>query len=113
MPVKRVLKYGLGLLAEECGEVVEVCASIQLECGKVVQLCGKAFRFGLDTPSKSRGGTARELLHEECGDILAAIDYAVERGILDPDKLEKRRTHKRKRLLNPKSKDGLGRRLAP
>lgn len=113
MPVKRHVTYGLGLLAEEGAELSEICAMIIYQCTRITKAAGKAFRFGLDTPSKSRGGTARELLHEEAGDVLAAIDYAVERGILDPDILEKRRKYKRKRLLNPRSKDGLGRRLAP
>ncbi len=91
--------YALGLLAEECGEVVQVV--------------GKCFRFGLDTPRGRTGPTARDLLHLELGDVLAAIDYAAARGVVDKAAIRKQRMAKRARLLDPKSRDARGRRLAP
>lgn len=93
-------EYAFALLGEEGGEVAQVT--------------GKATRFGIDTPRKSsEGRTARDLMHEEVGDVLAAADYAVARGVLDRKTLEKRRRMKLKRLLDPKSKDSQGNRFAP
>lgn len=99
--------YGLALLTEECGEVL--------------QLIGKAGRFGIDTPGVKdpltgvvdMGVTPRTKLVEECGDLIAAIDYLAGRGVLDPREIEQRRKYKLGKLLDPNSKDNLGRRLAP
>jgi NTP pyrophosphatase (non-canonical NTP hydrolase) len=106
--------YGTALLTEEIGEVIIVC-------GTILQLVGKAGRFGMDTPGVKdpltgiidMSVTPRTKLVEETGDLIAAIDYLCHRGILDIDAVYKRRSHKLKKLLDPDSKDNLGRRLAP
>ena len=97
--------YALGLLAEECGEVV--------------QLVGKALRFGIDTPGRLGADgrvtheTPRSLLLSEVGDLLAAIDFAVAHDLLDLLSIEQARTRKSRRLLNPAALDNLGQPLAP
>lgn len=99
--------YGLALLTEECGEVL--------------QLIGKAGRFGIDTPGikDSLTGvvdmavTPRIRLIEECGDLIAAIEYLARRGVIDSDALARCSGRKLDKILNPNSKDNLGRRLAP
>ena len=98
---KVIESYVLGLLTEECGEVSQVV--------------GKCIRFGIDTPSgpQLNAPSGRDTLHVECGDILAAIEYAIERGVLDREKLNNRKEEKLSRLLNPEALDNLGRRLAP
>lgn len=106
--------YGLSLLTEEVGEVLQVFANI-------LQLIGKAGRFGIDTPGVKdpltgvvdMNVTPRTKLVEECGDVIAAIDYLGGKGILDPRAIEQRRKYKLGKLLDPESKDNLGRRLAP
>lgn len=90
--------YGLGLLTEECGELLE--------------MVGKAGRFGVDTTADG-GATARERIQDEAGDVLAAVGYLVRRGVLDYGAVHRRRDAKLARLLDPAATDNLGRRLAP
>lgn len=90
--------YTLGLLTEECGEIS--------------QAAGKCIRFGIDTPGP-KSLTGREMLNLECGDILAAIEYGIQKGVLDKEKIQKYMVDKLEKLLNPNSVDNLGRRLAP
>lgn len=95
--------YARGLLGEEAGEIV--------------QMLGKAARFGIDTPGPDRapyfGATAREGLELECGDMLAAIDWAIEAGLIRRTVIDGQRARKLAKLLDPESRDNLGRRLAP
>lgn len=99
--------YALALLTEECGEVL--------------QLIGKAGRFGLDTPGVKdpRTGvvdmtmTPRTMLPKELGDVFAAVDYSVQRGVIDGSELAAAHVSKITKLLSPASRDNLGRRLAP
>jgi len=97
--------YCLGLLAEESGEVQ--------------QLVGKAFRFGLDTPGrlgadgKVTGETPRTLLHAEMEDLQAAILFAIHHGLVSGEAVAAACDAKLTRLLDPASRDNLGRRLAP
>ena len=95
---KGSVRYALGLLAEEAGEIAQVV--------------GKAFRFGLKAKRKDDQDIS-DLLHEEVGDILAAADYAVMTGLLDRNRLELRRAAKLARLLDPDSRTHTGARLAP
>jgi NTP pyrophosphatase (non-canonical NTP hydrolase) len=96
-------RYCLGLIAEECGEVI--------------QLVGKALRFGLDEPGNILapyyGATARELLHKELGDVMAAIMFATEQNMIDEERLLDSGEEKYIKLINPDSKDANGNRLAP
>jgi hypothetical protein len=74
--------YALALLVEECGEIL--------------QLLGKAERFGIDTPGVKgpltghvdMNVTSRVRLNIECGDILAAIDYAAAAGVIEKSALK-------------------------
>src|SRR5262245_60648670 len=94
-------RYALGLLSEECGEVV--------------QQAGKALRFGLDTEPAADwvNSTPRRRIELEAGDVLAAIEYATARGVLDPLKIDAQRAVKLATLMDAGSKDRRGRRLAP
>jgi hypothetical protein len=95
--------YGLGLIAEESGEIV--------------QLVGKALRFGVDARGPagppSHGSHVRELLPIEVGDILAAIRYLALTGLLDLVDAERCADAKLNKLLDPSSVLADGRRLAP
>lgn len=94
------IQYALGLLAEECGETV--------------QAIGKAWRFGLTTPV-AHGSTecAYDQIVMELGDVFAAVRYAAARGVVDLDRIEAHAEMKLTRLLDPASRDNLGRQLAP
>lgn len=107
-------RYGLALMSEEIGEVIQIF-------GNVLQVIGKAGRFGLDTPGAldpitghvDMTITPRGCLVKELGDIMAAVDYLAARGVVDGDAVLARRNDKLLRLLDPDSRDNLGRRLAP
>lgn len=95
--------YCLALIAEECGEAV--------------QLIGKALRFGIDTPGKLgapfNGQTARTNLAIELGDIRAAITFAAAHGLVDEAAVRTAEYAKIAKLMNPEARDNLGRQLAP
>ena len=91
------------------------------ENSEVNQLIGKAGRFGMDTPGVKdvltgdidMTKTPRDMLHKEIGDVFAAARYAHARNILDMEIIEEFALRKLTKLLDPESKDNLGRRLAP
>jgi NTP pyrophosphatase (non-canonical NTP hydrolase) len=75
-------------------------AVIGEECGEVMQMVGKTMRFGLDSysPVDPTKRTNHQLLHDEIGDILAGVEFATERGLLDRETLVNRMFAKRKKL---------------
>jgi len=95
--------YAQGLLTEEAGEIL--------------QALGKAARFGIDAPSPERApyfsATARQMLETECGDMLAAIEWATYAGLIRFSAVDGQRSRKLAKLFSPDSRDNLGRRLAP
>jgi len=95
-------KYALALISEEASEVAKEAS--------------KSIRFGLNSPSNSDDISAKKKLLNEIGDFLAAIQYALKRNIITDEDIEyinKVETEKLNKLLDPESKDNLGRRLAP
>lgn len=102
-----VEEYALDLITEEVGEVLQVI--------------GKAGRFGLDTPGVkdpltgvvNMELTPRIALNKESGDLLAAIHWASVRGVLDWTVVDATFHAKLRKLMDPKARDNLGRRLAP
>lgn len=76
--------------AEECAEIIQVCASI-------IQIKSKAVRFGLDDRHPGYP-SPREGLHFECGDLLAMIDILVANGVLNRREINKARRAKFQRL---------------
>lgn len=106
-PLTDVERYSFFLLIEEMGEAL--------------QAVGKAGRFGIDTPGikDPLSGkidyelTPRVALAKECGDILAAIDYTISKGVIDGETVTKSKNAKKRKLFDPLQRDNLGRRLAP
>jgi hypothetical protein len=93
-------EYARGLLCEEMGEALT--------------FVGSGIRFGGDTPGRGTGAkTPRQALARELGDVLAAVEYACRAGLVSRDEVTRGREAKIGKLLNPDSKDNLGRRLAP
>ena len=80
VPLPIEYQYELGLLSEECGEVV--------------QIAGKVWRFGWQSTAPKSKVTNHELLHSEVGDVLAAIEHSVQRGLLDQTVLDARKAEK-------------------
>ncbi len=95
-PEQLAHQYEIGVLSEECGEVV--------------QIIGKTLRHGYDSynPDDKSKRTNLDLIHDEIGDVLGATSFAVERGLLDVTKLENSRIDKlnKLRLIAPLISDG-------
>lgn len=96
--MNRAVRYALGLLVEEMGEA----------------LChiGRALRFGLDTAGQD-GISERDALAKEIGDVRAAADFAAYGGVFSAQITFEQRDTKLRKLMDPESKDNLGRQLAP
>ncbi len=67
-------------------DAIELLALLAEECGEAVQVIGKCLRHGLDsynpTVPDDEQLRNRKLLEQELGDILAAIDLASVQGII-------------------------------
>lgn len=102
-PREEAERYAVALLGEEGSEIGV--------------LAGKASRFGIDARGPPgppyHGSNVRELLPMECGDILAAIDYAEKCGLLDREQVNAYRKAKLTKLLDPEAVTADGHRLAP
>jgi hypothetical protein len=82
--MKRQTKEALGILQEECAEViVEV---------------SKCNRFGIESVHYKTGLTHAKMLAIEVGDMLALVDILIEQGILDPSELEIAKENKKRKL---------------
>jgi len=60
---------------------------LQEECGELVVAISKVRRFGLHNSYKD-GGTQKEHLTQEAGDVMLMIQLLVEQGVLDEDELK-------------------------
>lgn len=74
-------------------------ALINEECGEVCQIVGKTLRFGWlsyhpDNPSV----TNYDLLHNEMGDVQAAIEFGIMRGSFDAKKIQESKNAKLAKL---------------
>ncbi len=81
-------QFELAILAEESGEIV--------------QIVGKVLRFGYESTNPYDASPTPvsnlDLLHEEVGDVQAAAEFAVERGLLNKKKLAERKKWKLAKL---------------
>ena len=65
----------------------EVLVIAQEEAAEVIQEISKIFRFGIDEPHRD-GGTHREKLESEVGDLLCMIHLMIDHGLIDQHGLE-------------------------
>jgi NTP pyrophosphatase (non-canonical NTP hydrolase) len=61
----------------------EILNILQEECAEVIQMVSKCRRFGMDGTHLKDGGTNRERLTEEIGDVLCMLQLAQDFGIID------------------------------
>jgi len=78
-------------------QVQEALDILQEECGELVVAVSKVRRFGIDNSYKD-GGTQREHLTQEAGDVMLLIDYLVEHNIFTRDELEAAKLRKQQKL---------------
>lgn len=61
----------------------EILNILQEECAEVIQMVSKCRRFGIDGTHLKDGGTNRQRLTEEIGDVLCMLKLAQDYGIVD------------------------------
>jgi NTP pyrophosphatase (non-canonical NTP hydrolase) len=66
----------------------EALAVLAEECGEVVQVIGKIMRHGLDSYHPQGKTTNLQGLHKELGDIRAAIHLCCHNGVTDGEEIE-------------------------
>jgi len=78
-------------------KIQEILDILQEECGELIVSASKVRRFGLDNSYKN-GGTQREHLTQEAGDVMCMIQLLVEFGALDTKELENAKLKKSEKL---------------
>lgn len=81
------------LLAEECSEIIKVCAEI-------IQTKSKIKRFGLNDENPNTNISNRNSLIQEIGDLLAIVDILENDGIFSSEQLFDAKINKLKKLKN-------------
>jgi NTP pyrophosphatase (non-canonical NTP hydrolase) len=61
----------------------EILNILQEECAEVIQMVSKCRRFGMEERHLKDGGTNRERLTEEIGDVICMLKLAQDFGIVD------------------------------
>ena len=76
----------------------EILTVLQEECAEVSQMVCKIRRFGIDETHLKEGGSNRERLTEEVGDLQAAIDLLKSFNIVSEQGIEQARQAKFEKL---------------
>lgn len=78
-------------------KITEILNILQEECGEAVVAVSKCRRFGMENSYKG-GGTQREHLIQELGDVALMISLLQEHGILTAEELEAAMIRKSQKL---------------
>ena len=79
-------------------EQEEILCILQEECAEVSQVVCKIRRFGIDEINYHSNKSQQETLEDEIGDLLCLIDIAIERKMLNLDRLHQAKANKREKL---------------
>ena len=79
-------------------KIEEALGILQEECAEVIQDVSKCRRFGIDNVYLNGQGTQRENLVKEVGDVLAMIDVLIEQGVFTQIELDVARAKKKQKL---------------
>ena len=79
-------------------KIEEALGILQEECAEVIQDVSKCRRFGIDNVYLNGTGTQRENLAKEVGDVLAMIDVLIEQGVFTQIELDVARANKKQKL---------------
>lgn len=77
--------------------VQEILDILQEECGELITAVSKVRRFGLENDYKD-GGTQREHLLQEAGDVMLMIYLLVENNVFTIEELQKASDRKIEKL---------------
>jgi NTP pyrophosphatase (non-canonical NTP hydrolase) len=79
-------------------KIKEALALLQEECAEVIVEVSKCNRFGLDSVHYKTNLTHSTMLETEVGDVLCLVDFLIEKGLLDTDRLNKAKEAKKEKL---------------
>jgi len=77
---------------------MELLLNLSEECAEAIEDAMKGGRFGIDKINPKKGKSSRESLEEECGNILAVLELAIDNGLIDPLNIFEARGVKHDRL---------------
>ena len=75
----------------------EILDLLQEECGELITAVSKVRRFGLDNSYKD-GGTQREHLTQEVGDVMLLAELLIEQGVFSKAEIEAAKIKKADKL---------------
>lgn len=75
----------------------EILDILQEECGELITAISKVRRFGLDNSYKD-GGTQREHLTQEVGDVMLLVELLEDQGIFSRAEVEAAKIKKAEKL---------------
>ena len=78
-------------------KIQEILDILQEECGELVVAVSKVRRFGLENSYKD-GGTQKEHLTQEAGDVILMIHLLVEHGVITMEELQQASQRKAEKL---------------
>ena len=79
-------------------KIEEALGILQEECAEVIQDVSKCRRFGIDNVYLNGQGTQRENLVKEVGDVLAMVDILIEQGLFNQSELDVAKSNKKIKL---------------
>lgn len=79
-------------------QIEEALGILQEECAEVIVEVSKIRRFGIDSVHYKTNMTHNEMLEMEVGDVLAMIDILIEQGVLDTRSLDEAKAAKKQKL---------------
>jgi NTP pyrophosphatase (non-canonical NTP hydrolase) len=79
-------------------KVQEILDILQEECGELVTSISKVRRFGLDNSYKD-GGTQREHLTQEAGDVMLLIELLIAHDVFTATDLREAKLRKANKLV--------------
>jgi NTP pyrophosphatase (non-canonical NTP hydrolase) len=79
-------------------KIAEALGILQEECAEVIQEVSKIRRFGIDTVSYKSGVSHATMLEMELGDVLCLVDYLIEKNIVDQAGLTQAKRNKQIKL---------------
>jgi NTP pyrophosphatase (non-canonical NTP hydrolase) len=82
----------------EMNKIEEALGILQEECAEVIVEVSKIRRFGIDSVHYKTGQPHSAMLEAEVGDVLALVDILIEQGILNSEELALANERKKEKL---------------
>jgi len=79
-------------------KIKETLGILQEECAEVIVEVSKCDRFGMDSVHYKTGLLHSKMLEMEVGDVLAMVDILIEQGVLDVNELDIAKANKKEKL---------------